>query len=113
MDLNGLDKLLADLNRMDNEIEDDVSTIVKNNTIEQTGEVIKNAVFVKGYQTGFTRRNIETERVDKLHFRTISKSEHSAFLEYGTRYMDAQPFVYPGYFKQKSLFLSDLKRLVE
>ncbi|ELK47183.1 HK97-gp10 family putative phage morphogenesis protein [Halobacillus sp. BAB-2008] len=113
MDLKGLDMLLANLERMDNDIEGDVDKIVKNNAIEQSGQVTENAVFTEGYQTGYTRRNIETERVGDMHYRTISKSEHSGFLEYGTRYMDAQPFVYPAHFDQKPVFLSDLKRLVE
>ena len=113
MDLDGLYALLAKLDRMDDEIEDDVGEIVKNNTIELTGRTVRNANFTKGYATGFTRRNIETNMVDKLHGKTISKSGHSGFLEYGTRYMDAQPFLFPSVNAQRPKFLADLERLVK
>ncbi|MGF2617734.1 HK97 gp10 family phage protein [Rossellomorea vietnamensis] len=113
MDLDGLDALLSKLDRMDKEIEDDVGTIVKNNTIEMTEKTIKNAVFTQGYQTGYTKRNIETQMVSKLVGKTVSKSEHSGYLEFGTRFMDAQPFVFPGFFIQKKQFLEDMERLVK
>lgn len=113
MDLDGLDALLAKLDRMDREIEDDVGKIVKNNTIEMTEKVVKNAEFTQGYQTGYTKRNIETKMVRKLVGKTISKSEHSGYLEFGTRFMDAQPFIFPGFYKQKKQFLDDLDRLVK
>jgi len=113
MDLNGFDDLLRNLDRMHDDIDDDVGEIVKKNTIELTEKTVKNARFTKGYATGYTRRNIETNMVDKLHGKTISKSGHSGFLEYGTRYMDAQPFLFPSVNAQRPQFLSDLERLVE
>ncbi|UXH44454.1 hypothetical protein N5C46_23035 [Rossellomorea vietnamensis] len=113
MDLEGLDALLAKLDRMDRDIEDDVGKIVKNNTIEMTEKVVKNAEFTQGYQTGYTKRNIETKIVSNLAGKTISKSEHSGYLEFGTRFMDAQPFIFPGFYTQKKQFLEDLNRLVK
>lgn len=113
MELDGLDALLARFERMERDIEDDVSTIVRNNTIEMTKGTTRNAVFDKGYQTGYTKRGIETQKVNSLKYKTVSKSEHSGFLEWGTRFMDAQPFLYPAFFKQKPKFLADLKRLTE
>jgi HK97 gp10 family phage protein len=113
MDLDGLDALLAKFDKMDQEIENAVGGLVKKNTIEMTEKTVKNAVFTQGYQTGYTKRNIETKIVSKLEAKTISKSEHSGYLEYGTRFMDAQPFVFPAFFEQKKQFLADLERLVK
>jgi HK97 gp10 family phage protein len=113
LDLDGLDALLAKLDRMNRDIEEDVGKIVKNNTIEMTEKVVKNAEFTQGYQTGYTKRNIETEMISKLVGKTISKSEHSGYLEFGTRYMEAQPFLFPGFYIQKKQFLDDLERLIK
>jgi HK97 gp10 family phage protein len=113
VDLDGLDALLARLDKMDKDIEDDVGKIVKNNTIEMTEKTVRNAEFTQGYQTGYTKKNIETIIVSKLEAKTLSKSEHSGYLEYGTRFMDAQPFVFPAFFEQKKQFLADLERLVK
>jgi HK97 gp10 family phage protein len=113
VDLDGLDRLLAKFDQMGREIEDDVGEIVKNNTIELTEKTVKNAEFTQGYQTGYTKRNIETEMISKLVGKTISKSEHSGYLEFGTRYMEAQPFLFPGFYIQKKQFLDDLERLMK
>jgi HK97 gp10 family phage protein len=113
VDLDGLDALLTKLDRMNRDIEDDVGKIVKSNTIEMNEKVVKNAEFTQGYQTGYTKRNIETKMVSKLAGKTISKSEHSGYLEFGTRFMDAQPFIFPGFYNQKKQFLDDLNRLVK
>jgi HK97 gp10 family phage protein len=51
--------------------------------------------------------------VSQLVGKTISKSEHSGYLEFGTRFMDAQPFIFPGFYNQKKQFLDDLNRLVK
>ncbi|MYL56198.1 hypothetical protein GLW20_01605 [Virgibacillus halodenitrificans] len=115
MDIDGLDALLANLTRMHDEIEDDVDTIVKNNTIEMTKQTIKNEVrrFDKGYWTGHTARNTKTERLRDMHYRTFVNSDYAGYLNFGTRFMSATLFLHDAYFKQKQIFLSDLERLVK
>lgn len=115
MELDGLDALLAKLERMDDEIEDDVGEIVKNNTIEMTGQTLKNERqrFTKGYWTGFTARNTETHKEDNLHYKTLVKSDYAAFLNYGTRFMPATWFMRDSFNDQKKKFLEDLDRLVK
>ncbi|MEF2293141.1 HK97-gp10 family putative phage morphogenesis protein [Virgibacillus dokdonensis] len=110
-----LDDLIKQFDRMHDNIEDDVGEIVKNNTIEMTSQTVDNAHkrFNKGYATGYTARNIETEVQDKLHAKTISKSEHSGYLNYGTRFMDATWFLRDAYLNQREKVHKDLKRLVE
>ena len=38
-------------------------------------------------------------------------AEYAAYVEYGTRYMNAQPYMRPSYTAQKEQFKSDLKKL--
>ena len=39
-------------------------------------------------------------------------TEYSPYLEYGTRFMEAQPFVHPALEAQEGQFKSDMKKLV-
>ena len=115
MDLDGLDALLAKLDRMDDEIEGDVDTITKNNTIEMTEKTLKNERqrFTKGYWTGHTARNTGTAKAGIMHYKTHVNSDYAGFLNYGTRYMSATWFLRDSFNAQKKQFLADLEKLVE
>ena len=39
-------------------------------------------------------------------------AEYAAYVEYGTRFMNAQPYMRPSYNQQKEKFKSDMKKLV-
>ncbi|WP_181350484.1 HK97-gp10 family putative phage morphogenesis protein [Thalassobacillus sp. CUG 92003] len=115
MELDGLDALLAQLERMDEDIEEDVGKVVKNNTIEMTGETLENerSRFIKGYWTGHTARNTKTQKLDNLHYRTLVDSEYGGYLNFGTRYMEATWFLRDAFYKQRDQMLADLDRLVK
>ncbi|WP_080875548.1 HK97-gp10 family putative phage morphogenesis protein [Oceanobacillus timonensis] len=115
MDLDGFDDLLKNLDRMHDDIDDDVGEVVKKNTIEMTRQAAKNGQqrFNKGYATGYTVRKLDTNRVNKMHYKTLSPSEHSGFIEWGTRFMEGTMFLGDSFLKQRPQFLSDLERLVE
>ena len=40
-------------------------------------------------------------------------TDYSAYVEYGTRFQSAQPFVKPAYNDQKGVFIKDLARLLK
>ena len=42
-----------------------------------------------------------------------AEAEYSAYVEYGTRYMGAQPYFRPAFNEQKEIFKKDLKKLVD
>lgn len=100
---------------------DAVKKVVKDNTLELERKMKRNANFKGHYKngkrvepTGATRRSIES----KLSHNGITgivgpKTHYSFYLEYGTRFMSAQPFVKPAYDSQKRIFLSDMKKLVK
>ncbi|CDQ20856.1 phage protein, HK97 gp10 family [Halobacillus karajensis] len=115
MELDGLDALLAKLEQMEDGIDDDVNTIVKNNTIEMTGETKMNERdrFDKGYWTGHTIRNTKTQKLGALHYRTFADSEYAGYLNFGTRYMDPTWFLRDAFYKQREKFKEDLDRLVK
>lgn len=93
---------------------DDVKKIVRQNGAEMQQKMQENADFEKGYQTGATKRSIGLEITNGGYSAEAgAKTEYSEYLEFGTRFMDAQPFVKPAYDEQVEQFKKDMKRLVK
>lgn len=92
---------------------DDVQRVVKQNGIELNEKMVKNADFSKGYQTGTTKRSIRLS-IKNGGFEAVSEpmTEYAPYLEYGTRFMEAQPFVKPAFEAQKVKFKRDMDKLV-
>ncbi|HDJ3183852.1 TPA: HK97 gp10 family phage protein [Staphylococcus aureus] len=114
MQSKGLKKLMNHLKVMHDDIEDDVDDILKNNANEGVGIAVSNAkkVMNKGYWTGNLARSIEVKKMGDLHYRVISTAHYSGFLEFGTRYMEPAPFMFPTYQTLKKSTINDLKRLL-
>lgn len=92
---------------------DDVKRVVKHNGSQLQQKMQAKADFKKGYQTGTTKRSIGYEIVDGGFTVEVGpETEYSEYLEKGTRFMDAQPFVRPAYEEQVQKFKSDMKKLV-
>lgn len=92
---------------------EEVKQVVRTNGAEMNQRMARNAVFVKGYSTGATRRSITLNLSNNDLTATVKPGTHySVYLEYGTRKMEKQPFVGPSFNAQKVKFISDLKRLV-
>ncbi len=108
----GLDKLQKALK--DNVTMDDVKRVVRQNGSELHQKMHNNADFTKGYATGTTKRSIELEITESGFTAEVEpKTEYSPYLEYGTRFMEAQPFVRPSYEEQKAQFKKDMQKLVK
>ena len=103
--ITGIKELEAKLKK--NATLDDARTVVKKNGAELQTLMTRNANFVKGYATGTTKRSIRcTATVEPTTY-------YSPYLEYGTRFMSAQPFVRPSFNIQKEIFKRDLKKLMK
>lgn len=98
----------------DNVTMDDVKKVVRQNGSELQEKVQNKADFKKGYATGTTKRSIGLEIQDGGFTAEVEpKTEYSPYLEYGTRFMEAQPFVKPAYEEQKEQFKRDMQKLVK
>ncbi|WP_122646720.1 HK97-gp10 family putative phage morphogenesis protein [Enterococcus mediterraneensis] len=104
----GVRELEAKLRR--NATLSDVKKIVKLNGSEMN----KNASRKAPVDTGFLRRSI-IFRISDGGFSagSIAQAEYAPYVEFGTRFMSAQPFMYPSYLAQKQKFLADLGRLMK
>lgn len=107
----GLEKLQKQLKK--NVTMDDVKKVVRHNGAELQTKIQDNAEFTKGYQTGTTKKSVGLELTDGgFTAESGPTTEYAEYLEYGTRFMDAQPFVKPALDQQKKEFQSDMQKLV-
>lgn len=66
-----------------------------------------------GYVGGTLRRSIMTEITDNgFTSETEPHTEYAGYVEYGTRYMDAQPYMRPAFESVEPQFKKDIKRIV-
>lgn len=111
LEIKGLDKIEKALK--ENVTMNDVKRVVRQNGSQMQKQMMTNADFKKGYQTGTTKRSITLEYKDGGFTAEVEPgTDYSPYVEYGTRYMDAQPFVKPAYDSQKIKFKSDLDKLM-
>ena len=110
--LDGMDKLQKKLKA--NATLADVKKVVRQNGSELQKKIQSNADFDKGYQTGTTKRSVSLEIKDGgFTAESGPETEYAPYLEYGTRFMDAQPFVRPALEVQAAKFKSDLQKLMK
>lgn len=110
--IEGLEKLQKQLKKNANM--DIVKKCVRLNGLELQNKIQEKADFKKGYATGQTKRSIGLEISDGgLTAESGPKTEYAEYLELGTRFMDAQPFVKPALEEQSKIFERDLQRLVK
>lgn len=68
----------------------------------------------KGKPGGTLKRSIRLELRDKgLTAEVAATTNYASYVEYGTRYMDAQPYMRPSYEKQVYKFLRDLDHVLD
>lgn len=108
----GLEKLQKQLRKNANM--DDVKRVVRQNGSELQRKIQSNADFDKGYQTGTTKRSVDLDIKDGgLTAESGPTTEYAEYLEFGTRFMEAQPFVKPAMDEQSKQFESDLRKLMK
>lgn len=85
--------------------------IVKKYGSELQKAAKRNAVFTKGYATGATKRKINLELQDGgFEAKVEAGTDYAAYLEVGTRKMNAQPFMKPAFDVVQPRFIADLRR---
>lgn len=109
-----LDDLIRDFERMDNNIDDDVDEVLRKNAIKFRRDTVKTAkeVMNKGYWTGNLARMVENAKEGHLKYGITSKAGYSGFIEYGTRYMEPETFMFPVYQEFTKKVRADLERLI-
>lgn len=90
--------------------------VIQNNTEKLRAKNVERAPKPGGspygnnpYATGFTASMITSQYPSALMGKVVSQSGHSGYLNYGTRFMAAQPFFTDSYNFVKPLFEKDAK----
>lgn len=88
----------------------DVKKIIKVNGSEMQRDIQRRAAV----DTGTLKRSVTLSiEDDGLTARVYSTVEYAPYLEYGTRFMAAQPFFRPVFLTQKVRFMKDLSRIIK
>lgn len=92
---------------------DDVKRVVRKHGAELQKTMQAKADFTHGYATGTTKRSIGLEIEGGGFVASVGPTtEYSEYLEYGTRFMESQPFIGPALEAQKDKFIAALKELM-
>lgn len=86
-----------------------VKVVVKSNTAEMNEKMQRGAPV----DTGYLRRSINMRLLEAGFSGVVGPTANYApYLEYGTRYMSARPFVRQAFNYQKVKFMAEMKALV-
>lgn len=94
----------------------DINKVVRRNTTQMQQQAMANAssVYTKGYSNGDTKKSIGIRFEDRgMSGVTGLGMEYNQYTELGTRFMAAEPLLKPVFNKQKTVFKSDLEKLLK
>ena len=122
--IEGLEELQKQLKKNANM--DDVKKLVRSNGSQLQRKIQRKADFKGHYEwekgkgkvfkkpTGATKQSVRLEITDGgMTAESGPTTDYSEYLEFGTRFMDAQPFVRPALEEQSKKFERDLRKLIE
>lgn len=111
-EVKGLKELIKALEKLPKELDNDLEDVVFANGQEIELNAKKNAPV----DTGKLQQSIKAIKIGKLTVNIKANATglapYAVHVEYGTRFQRKQPFLFPAFFKQKKIFLEDIKDLV-
>jgi HK97 gp10 family phage protein len=77
-------------------------------------ELYSNAVRTAPKRSGYLRSSMQVQMQDSgMTAKIYPTADYAPYVEYGTRFMDAQPYMRPSFEKQAPKFKADLDKLVK
>lgn len=61
--------------------------------------------------TGFLRSSIQARKIGPAHWRVTVGAEYGVYVEYGTRFMGAQPYFFPAIAEVSPDFIAAMRRI--
>lgn len=104
----GLDKFLSNLQQKPKQVQDSVDKELNRSSLR----VELNAKEMAPFETGWLIMNIYSHKEGTLNYMVTSPVNYSVYLEYGTRYMMAQPFMYPAMQQEYPILMGRLTKIV-
>lgn len=114
----GSEDLIGKLKSMANTKE--VDKIIKEHTQQMAAKSQRNALNFKGHYkgkkfikpTGTLRRSMKIDIKEPMRGVVEYTEDYGGYVEYGTRHMEAQPFLIPAYQEEKENLKRDLRKLI-
>ena len=107
MKVDGLDVILKRLDQKPARVQQAVSTVIARYALLIEASAKKAAPV----DTGNLRASIRTE-LEALSAVIISGADYSAYVEFGTSRMRAQPFMFPALEQHRNNFIQDLRKAI-
>ena len=115
--IEGLQALISDLDARKYSGKQIRNVVMKNGANLQEDaqkRMTKTVAYVKGYSKGTTRRSTTlTISDDGMKATVAPATSYFPYVEYGTRYMEAEPTLNPAFQKIKQQFYKDVMNLVK
>ena len=115
--IEGLQALISDLDARKYSGKQIKNVVMKNGANLQEDaqkRMTKTVAYVKGYSKGTTRRSTTLSISDGGMTATVAPhTEYFPYVEYGTRFMEAEPTLNPAFQKIKQQFYKDVMDLVK
>lgn len=115
--IEGLQALISDLDARKYSGKQIRNVVMKNGANLQEDaqkRMTKTVAYVKGYSKGTTRRSTTLSISDDGMTATVAPhTEYFPYVEYGTRFMEAEPTLNPAFQKIKQQFYRDVMDLVK
>lgn len=106
------------LEELQKKLRENASMNLVKKTVQQNGQELRSKIeakaeFTQGYQTGQTKGSVNLEIKDGgFTAESGPTTEYAPYVENGTRFMEAQPFVHPALEEQSAKFKRDMQKLV-
>lgn len=118
LEINGLEELKNYLGEVPKLAEEELQEVIRKNTVRLKDQTTQNAVFGRfpvkyknQKRTGFLRNSIQM-KVSRLEGEVGALAPYGGYVEFGTRFMRAQPYLTPAFDEVSKQFKDDLKKLV-
>ena len=106
----GLGRLVKGLTDMHTKCDSEIGKVVKANTSELQQKEMRTVPV----DTGFLKRSITLTMKDNGLTGVVEPTaDYASYIEYGTRFMAAQPYVRPSYDEQLTQFIKDMEKFVK
>lgn len=106
--IKGLKEFLREVSKKPPTVEEAIDKEIKLSALR----VERRSKKIAPWDTGWLSNNIYANSVGFMQAEVISPVEYSIFVEYGTRYMFAQPFLFPSVYADWPLLQKRLTKLV-
>lgn len=80
-------------------------------TAKAAHDIVAGAMRRAPIDTGFLRSSIQAMQIGRAHWRVTVGAEYGVYVEYGTRFMGAQPYFFPAIAEASPAFIAAMRRI--